>query len=440
MTDVKESDTVEYKSAPVVRVSADERTPKIRQIIFVALISALFALVWLETLGLLNTAFWQNNFVVANRWMIPVLVLFFSLLVGLVGKYMRAPNVIHGTMEDVLTDPNFNPDFTTFPGALLTSFFSMLSGASVGPEGPLIFLVVDIAAWFGTKLKLTGQTLLGFAGAGLASALNGIIGNPLFAALFSSELQGGEKGGLQLIAWNLVAGVIGYFFFVFVGYPGFASSIAASPVNVLTIPYAVAAVILGIIGALLAIFIGISFQVFGRIMDRVFKDRFIERVMAAGVIIAIVGYFVPEVLFSGQAEIHPILANPVAYGVLFLLGLAILKVLLLGLSFKSGYLGGPIFPTLFASTMIALAISLLFPSVPTGLLITTVIAAAVTLVLGAPFAAILLTITVATSNTYELGYIGLATATALVIGTAFKTRMAQRTAKRLGRSRDGGAT
>jgi hypothetical protein len=90
--------------------------------------------------------------------------------------------------------------------------------------------------------------------------------------------------------------------------------------------------------------------------------------------------------------------------------------------------------------MIALAISLLFPSVPTGLLITGVIAAAVTLVLGAPFAAILLTITVATSNTYELGYIGLATATALVIGTAFKKRMAQRTAKRLGQSRNRGAT
>jgi hypothetical protein len=47
---------------------------------------------------------------------------------------------------------------------------------------------------------------------------------------------------------------------------------------------------------------------------------------------------------------------------------------------------------------------------------------------------------VATSNTYELGYIGLATATALVIGTAFKKRMAQRTAKRLGQSRNRGAT
>jgi H+/Cl- antiporter ClcA len=433
LADTKETaNPVERKAGPVVRVSTDERTPKIRQIIFVALISVLFALVWLEALGLLNTAFWHNDFVTANRWMIPVLVLFFSLLVGLVGKYMRAPNVIHGSMEDVLSDPNFNPDFSTFPGALLTSFFSMLSGASVGPEGPLIFLIVDIAAWIGTKLKLTGQTLLGFAGAGLASALNGIIGNPLFAALFASELQGSEKGGLQLIAWNLVAGVIGYIFFALIGYPAFASSIAATPVNVLTIPYAVDAVILGIIGALLAIFIGISLQGFGRIMDRVFKDRFIERVMAGGVIIAIVGYFVPEVLFSGEAQIHPILANPLAYGVLMLLGLAILKVLLLGLSFKSGYIGGPIFPTLFASTTIALAISLLFPSVPTGLLITSVVAAAVTLVLGAPFAAILLTVTVATANTYELGYIGLATATALIIGAAFRTRMAQRTAKRAG--------
>jgi len=104
----------------------------------------------------------------------------------------------------------------------------MLSGASVGPEGPLIFLVVDIAAWFGTKLKLTGQTLLGFAGAGLASALNGIIGNPSSLRCSPANCREVRKGGLQLIAWNLVAGVIGYVFFVLVAYPGFASSIAAT--------------------------------------------------------------------------------------------------------------------------------------------------------------------------------------------------------------------
>jgi len=61
-------------------------------------------------------------------------------------------------MEDVLTDPNFNPDFTTFLARCSRPFFSMLSGASVGPEGPLIFLVVDIAAW-SHKLKLDGANV-----------------------------------------------------------------------------------------------------------------------------------------------------------------------------------------------------------------------------------------------------------------------------------------
>ena len=38
-------------------------------------------------------------------------------------------------------------DYTTFPGALFTSFCSLLSGASVGPEGALGALVQDISAW-----------------------------------------------------------------------------------------------------------------------------------------------------------------------------------------------------------------------------------------------------------------------------------------------------
>ncbi|MGZ4892174.1 MAG: hypothetical protein ACXV2B_07955, partial [Halobacteriota archaeon] len=97
MTDTKETvDAVEPQAEPVVRVSTGGRVPKIWQIIFVAVVSAVFALIFLEILGLLNTAFWHNDFVTANRWMVPVLVLFFSLLVGLVGKYMHAPNVIHG--------------------------------------------------------------------------------------------------------------------------------------------------------------------------------------------------------------------------------------------------------------------------------------------------------------------------------------------------------
>jgi H+/Cl- antiporter ClcA len=418
------------RSAVGFGVTIGEREPKISLIILIALIAAAFALVWFASLAILNAAVWKNDFVTANRWTIPGLVLFFSLLVGFCGKYLRAPNSIRGGMEEVLTGEAPPIDYRTFPGLLLTSFFSLLSGASVGPEGPLTLLVAYVTGWLGKKLKIAEQAQFGFLMAGLASALNGLIGNPLFAAVFATEQQEGEKqGALQFLMWNLVAGAIGYIFFVLVGFPAFAASIPFTPVDVITIGYALFSIVLGIIGALVALFIGVSFQIFGKVTDRVFGDRFIARVMTAGVIVAIVGYFLPELMFSGETQIHSIINNPAAYGVFTLLAFAILKVLLLGLSFKSGYLGGPIFPTLFSTTMVALAVSLLFPSVPLALLFTCMVAATIALVLRAPLAAILLTITIATANTYELGYISLATATALIIGATFRQRMARRAAR-----------
>jgi H+/Cl- antiporter ClcA len=49
--------------------------------------------------------------------------------------------------------------------------------------------------------------------------------------------------------------------------------------------------------------------------------------------------------------------------------MAVLKIALLALSFKSGYLGGPIFATLFICTMIGLALSLMFPWIPVGIFV-----------------------------------------------------------------------
>jgi H+/Cl- antiporter ClcA len=413
----------ERPTEPSLNVKKGDRVPKIPAIIIIALIAVVFSLVWFASLHFLNTSFWKSDFVIANRWMIPVGVLFFSLLVGLCGKYLRAPNVINGGFEVVLKGGNL--DYKTFPGTLLTSFFSLLSGAAVGPEAPLTFLVVEVAEFIGDKIKLAKETKLGFIMAALAAAFNGLFGNPLFTAVLVTEMQG-ATGSVRFLAWNLVAGAIGYMCFSLIGFPAFASSLPMTPVNVLTLSYALLAIGLGAIGSLVAIFIGISFKGIGTIMDKVFKDRFMVRIMAAGAIIAVIVYFVPEVMFSGESEIHTIAANPAAYGVLVLLGFAILKVLLLALSSKAGYLGGPIFPTMFAAIMVALALNLLFPSVPVGLLVTCIVVAAITLALGAPFAAILLTITFVTSTTQELGYIALAAATALIIGAAFKERMSRR--------------
>jgi len=400
--------------------------PRFYMVILFALVSIVFTAVWLGIYEFLNKAIWSNDFVTSHQWTIIVGVLFFSLLVGLTQKYLRAPTVIHGGAAESLKGGGHEPDYTTFPGALLSSYFSLFSGASVGPEGPLGILVQDIAAWMGEKLKVAREHKLGLTMASMASAYNGIIGSPLFTAVLATEFQvGGKELGFAFLAWNLLAGVIGYFFFTLLHLPVFAQYIPFTPISSLTFTYALYAIVLGLVGTLLTLFIGVCFQVFGKVMGR-FGDRVVLRTFVAGVVIAIVVYFFPQVMFAGETQIFPMINNPAQFGVLLLLLFALLKIMLLALSFKSGYLGGPTFPTLFSCTMVAMALSLIFPTIPVSILVLCIESAAVALLLNAPLTAILLVSVVGTADPYMIALMCLSTATAMFVGLGVKRLMARR--------------
>jgi len=394
--------------------------PKIWQIILIAFIAIGFTALWLETYTYLNEIIWMNDFVKANRWTIPAGIIFFSLLVGLCQKYLRAPNVIHGGFTDSMKGDGTHGDYTTFPGTLLSSFFSLFSGASVGPEGPLAFLVMEISAWFREKLKIANEAALGFDVAALASAYNGIIGSPVFTAVFATEFNVGKKDGLKFLAWNLIAGVIGFLFYSLLGLPSFASFLQFPLIQEITLPYVLYAIVLGILGAFVAILMGLAMQGIGAVMEKTFNDKVIIRILAAGIIIAAVCYFIPDLMFSGETQIHSIVASYTEIGIVMLLVMAVLKALLLALSFKSGYLGGPIFPTIFTCTMIGLALSLVFPSVPVGIFVLCIMAAVITLALGVPLTAILLVIVIGTTNQDMMALIVLSSVVALIMGMSVR--------------------
>ena len=394
--------------------------PKIWQIILIAFIAIGFTAIWLETYTYLNELLWMNDFVKANRWTIPAGIIFFSLLVGLCEKYLNAPNVIHGGFTDSMKGEGTHGDYTTFPGTLLSSFFSLFSGASVGPEGPLAFLIMEISAWFREKLKITNEAALGFDVAALASAYNGIIGSPVFTAVFATEFNVGKKDGLKFLAWNLIAGVIGFLFYSLLGLPSFASFLQFPMIQEISLPYVLYAILLGILGAFVAILMGLAMQGIGAVMEKTFNHKVIIRILAAGIIIAAVCYFIPDLMFSGETQIHSIVASYTQIGVVMLLVMAVLKALLLALSFKSGYLGGPIFPTIFTCTMIGLALSLVFPGVPVGIFVLCIMAAVITLALGVPLTAILLVIVIGTTNQDMMALIVLSSVVALIIGMSVR--------------------
>ena len=141
VADVQESDCASEPPTTNVETSMPTVPTKLWHIILIAFISIIFTAIFLILYSLLNNVIWFNtDFMTTNRWMIPVLVLAFSLGVGLCQKYLRAPTAIHGSFVDSLKGSGEKADYRTFPGALLSSLFSLLSGASIGPEGSVVVL------------------------------------------------------------------------------------------------------------------------------------------------------------------------------------------------------------------------------------------------------------------------------------------------------------
>jgi H+/Cl- antiporter ClcA len=405
--------------------------PRLWKVVLIAVVAIAFTIVFLLGWQLLMGLVWENDFVENNRWSVPVLVIVLSVLVGLCIKYLNAETAAHASISDSVQSSAVEDDYKRFPGSLLSSLLSLLSGASVGPEGALGALVREISSWFQRILNIRGSGRAGFTVAALASAYNGIIGQPLFTAVFATELSPDKKNAFHLIIWNLLAGVIGFLIYAGLGFTAFLGQIPFPGLEGTAPEYFVYAVLVGLLGGSLAIFMGVTFQAFGKVMDR-FKDKVVLRILAAGVVIAVIAYFVPELMFSGEGEIHLILDDPASYGVAMLLFLGVLKIVLLALSFKSGYLGGPIFPVLFSCTMIGLAVNQAFPSVPVILAVLCLEAAAIALVLGAPLSAILLVAVVASTgqiSSYLIALIVIATVTSMLLGFSLKRLRAKRAAK-----------
>jgi H+/Cl- antiporter ClcA len=95
--------------------------------------------------------------------------------------------------------------------------------------------------------------------------------------------------------------------------------------------------------------------------------------------------------------------------------MALVKLALLAVAFKSGFLGGPTFPAIFASVCVALAISLLALGLPVDVVIGGVMVGFLVVLFKAPLMVILLTATMLQANLELIGLTLLAAAAVMVV-------------------------
>jgi H+/Cl- antiporter ClcA len=144
-------------------------------------------------------------------------------------------------------------------------------------------------------------------------------------------------------------------------------------------------VIAGLVGIMFKLIFGILHLAFGRL-----KKRPVLLAITGGVVIGLIGSFLPLTLYSGQNQLLQIIHNPAAFGIELLLLLVLVKALLTSTSFATGFEGGPIFPLLFMGGTLGLALSKILPFIPEGVGVTAGMAGVASAVFPMPLTMILL--------------------------------------------------
>ena len=199
------------------------------------------------------------------------------------------------------------------------------------------------------------------------------------------------------------------------------------PVQSYTIWDAFLMVPLALIGLVLALLTGAFMRVSAGFFGRL-KDRVVLRALVAGVIFSVVGVFAPVVMFSGETQVKTVINGAAGYGIALLLVMAVGKLALLSVGFKSGFLGGPTFPLIFASTSVALALNLAFPGVPVAIFVAGIMTGAVYVLFRTPLMVVLLTGFMLDAGPTMVALIVLAIATVMIVTPPLQKLMAARQA------------
>jgi H+/Cl- antiporter ClcA len=281
--------------------------------------------------------------------------------VGLALYFLGLP----GEMAQVV-DKIHNPgkiDIGKTPAMIIASLIAITSGGSAGPEAPLVQVNGSFGSWLGEKLKLTKTSVRILTFCGMSAALGAFFGAPIGAALFALEIP--HRRGLQYfeaIAPAIIAAILSFAVFrlntgiTIGGLYHFEEVPELSPENLLE------GLILGIIGAGLAVMFIVIFRLIGKLLEPLEHYRIVLATLG-GLAIGSIAFVFPQTLFFSETQIQTVIETGASVGVGLLLAIALAKMFAISFTLHSGFLGGFIFPLFFIGANVGYAVSLAVPQV-----------------------------------------------------------------------------
>ncbi|MFI9103239.1 chloride channel protein [Streptomyces fildesensis] len=325
---------------------------------YLALVSELQSLTYTDlptALGFHGTPSW---------W--PVLLLALAgLLVGLTIRYLPGGGGHKPAEGLVASGPTPAIDL---PGIALASVASLVLGAVLGPEAPLIALGSGLAVGAVRLVKKDfppdATAVVGVAGS--FAAISALLGSPLLGAFLLMEASGlgGAMLGMVLVPGLLAAGVGSLIFTGLGSWTGLGTySLGLQQVPHTDRPDIAAfgwAIVVGVAAAL----VGTGIRRLALFLQARVERRRVVSTVLAGTLVGVIALVYAEgtgkeasgVLYSGQSALDPLLEGVAGYSVGTLLVLVLCKALAYSVSLSS-FRGGPIFPAMFVGAAGGLALA-----------------------------------------------------------------------------------
>jgi H+/Cl- antiporter ClcA len=355
----------------------------------IGLLAGAAAWIFTRVVKLGTEALWGEDIdygFMAGEWWWLLITAGAGLLVGWLRHWLKVPEDPTGSLAAIQEG---RVDHRTALQTIAVSAVSLIGGASLGPFDAATRSGGGIGSWLSTRLDLPEEMKRTNTLSGINGSIGGMLTAPVLATLFVSELHRPDPDRYyRVLIPNLVGSIFGFFVMFSLAGDTFLGVFSVPTFDVEIWHFAVA-VALGVVAAAISWLLGATLYVIRRLAVRI-KAHSIVLSTAGGLAFGLIGIALPLTLASGKEQLSVSLDQIDEIGIALAIAVVFGKILAMSIALATGFIGGPVMPSLFIGGAAGIAVHLLVPDLPLGLTFSAMLVAVPGASVKAPFSMVLL--------------------------------------------------